>query len=338
MADGIEGGRKIQLGKEGTAGTAVPATAIYRGKGLPEDRRVVTFIEEDIGLVSGADRTGVAQLLAGFSFEPTPATFEQTPILLSAGIDDAVTGVTDVGGSGKIYPYPMPITAPTTNTPKTYTLEGGDNNQAEEVEYGFVESFKLTGKPMDFLLASAEWVGRQVTPTTFTGALTLPTVEAIPFSLGKLYIDDVSGTIGSTLTSATFMGMELAVKTGWQVMVSGDGQLYFTKIKHTREAMEVVLNITFEHNATASAEKAAWRAQTARQLRLEWLGTALATAGALYTYKTARIDLAGKWEKFEKLGSQNGNDVINGVFRARYNAVADLFAEFLWVNELAALA
>lgn len=335
---GIEGGRKIQIGKEVTPGTAVAATAIYRGKGLPEDQRVVTFIDEDIGMVSGVDRTGVAQLMGHFTFEPTPATFEQTPYIFEGGIDAVTTGAADGAGSGKIYEYAMPTAAPTTNALKTFTLEGGDDQQAEEIEYSFVQSFKLSGKPGEFLMASAEWAGRQVSPTTFTGGLTLPTIEAIPFSMGRLYIDDVSGTIGSTLTSATFMGMELAVKTGWVPVMAGDGQLYFTTLKHVREEMEVVLNITFEHNATATAEKANWRNQVARQIRLQWLGPALATAGTAHTYKTARIDLAGKWEKFEKIGSQRGNDVINGVFRARYNATAALFAEFLWVNELASLA
>lgn len=334
---GIEGGRKIQLGAEATPGTAVAATAIWRGKGLPEDRRVVTFIDEDIGYVSGVDRTATSRLLAGFTFDPTPATFEQTPYIFAAGIKNVVSGAADGAGSGKKYIYPMPTTAPTSNVLKTYTLEGGDDNQAEEIEFSFVESFKLSGKPAEMLMNSAEWLGRQATPTTFTPALSLPNVESIPFSKGKLFIDNAGTAPGTTQKSGVFLGMELAVKTGWAIVETGDGQLYYYTIKHTREDMEVVLNLTFEHNGTATAEKANWRSEIARVLRLQWEGSNLATGGTSFTKKTARIDLAGKWEKFEKLGSQRGNDIINGVFRARFNSTANLFAEFTWVNELASL-
>jgi len=333
---GIEGGRKIQLGAESAPGTPVAATTIWRGKGVPEDQRMVQFIDEDIGYVSGVDRTITTRLLAKFTFDPTPATFEQ-PYIFAAGIKNVVAGVADGAGSGRKYVYPMPTVAPNTNVIKTYTLEGGDNQQCEEMEYAFVESFKLTGKPGEAVLWSAEWTGRQLTPTTWTTGLSLPSVESILFSRGKLFIDDVSGTIGNTQKSGTFLGMELAVKTGWQIVETGDGNLYFYTIKHTREDMEVVLNLTFEHDGTATAEKANWRSETARLIRLQWEGSSLATPGTNFSKKTARIDLCGKWEKFEKLGSQKGNDVIAGVFRARFNSTANLFAEFTWVNELTSL-
>jgi len=95
--------------------------------------------------------------------------------------------------------------------------------------------------------------------------------------------------------------------------------------------------VTFEHDATSAAEKVAWRAGTTRQLRLRWLGTALTTAGSGYTYKTLIVDMAGKWEKFDKLAEQDGNDIVTGTFRARYNSTAALFCELVVVNELASL-
>ena len=65
-------------------------------------------------------------------------------------------------------------------------------------------------------------------------------------------------------------------------------------------------------------------------------GSALATPGN-YTYKTLIIDLAGKWEKFAALGDQDGDNVLTGTFRARYNSDAALFAEFVVVNALTVL-
>ena len=64
-------------------------------------------------------------------------------------------------------------------------------------------------------------------------------------------------------------------------------------------------------------------------------GSTLVTAGTGFTTKVLRIDLAGKWEKFEKLGEENGNDILTGTFRSRYNATEAAFAEIKVVNELA---
>jgi hypothetical protein len=203
------------------------------------------------------------------------------------------------------------------------------------MEYGFVESFKLSGKGGEALMMSAEWKGRQIVVSSFTTAATLPTVEEILFSKGLLFIDTAGGTIGATTKSNTLLGMDLDAKTGIVPVFAADGQLYFSFTKTTEP--EVLLKVTFEHDATAQAEKIAWRAGTARQIRLKWSGSALTTAGTTYTYKTLIIDLAGKWEKFDKLGEQDGNDIVTGTFRARYNATAALFAEMIVVNELASL-
>lgn len=335
---GIKAYRLIQLGLESTPGTAVAATAKWRGTGVPEDKREVVFPPEDIGYVSGVDRSYVPQVFAQLAMEETPATFEQLPYILAAGVKNVVTGAADGVGTDLIYAYPLPTTA--ANTIKTYTLEGGDDAGEEEFAYGFVTDFKLSGKGGDAftaLMMSANWAGRQLAPSTFTGAIALPTVEEILFGKGKLYIDTAAGTLGGTIRSSTFLGFELAVKTGWVPRFSGEGNLYFTRAAHVREAMEVLLNITFEHDAISVAQKVNWRAQTASQVRLLFEGAAAGTPGTTYTYKTLKIDLAGKWETFEKIGEQNGNDIVTGRFRARYNATAALFADITVVNELASL-
>ena len=181
---------------------------------------------------------------------------------------------------------------------------------------------------------SANWKGRQVSKCTFTTPVTVPAiVEEMLFGKGKLYIDAVAGTMGATEKSNTLLGMSLSVTTGWIPKYAADGQLYFSWAQATKP--EVLLNVTFEHNATAVAEKDAWKAKTPRQLRLKFEGNALTTAGT-FTYKTVFIDLAGKWESFDSIGDMNGNDIVTGVFRAGYDATAAKFAEIKVVNETAA--
>lgn len=329
---GIKALRKIQLGREATAGTAVAATTIWRGMGTIEDTLETVFVEEDIGYLGGVDRAYVPKLGASLSLGSTPATYEQLPHILEMAIL-AETATQDGAGTDYIYDYVEATTA--LPTLKTYTIEGGDNIQAEEMEYVFCESFTLSGKAGEASMMAAELRGRQVATTTFTGALALPTVEEILTSKGKFYIDAVGGTIGTTQKSNTLLDYTLNWATGIKAVHTVDGQLYFALTKKT--APEITLDLTFEHDATSVAEIAAWRAGTARQIRLQFEGSAIATPGTTYSVKTFNIDLAGKWDSFSAIGDQDGNDIVTGTFRARYNATAALFAELLVVNELDAL-
>lgn len=328
---GIKSLRKIQLGRETTSGTAVAATTIWRGRGVIEDQRDTVFVEEDIGYLSGVDRSYQPKLFAALGMESIEATFEQLPHIFEAGIKTA-TPAQDDTGSGYLYVYAFPTTA--ANTIKTYTLEGGDNQEVEEIEYAFVEKFTLSGKAGEALMVSADYKGRQATVSAFTTTATLPTVEDILFSKGKLYIDNVADTFGSTQVSNSLLEFSADVTTGWMPVWTADGALYFSFAKQVMP--EITGSMTFEHDGSSTAEKVLWRAQTPRLVRLIWEGTALTTAGN-YTYKTLILDMAIKWEKFNALGDQDGNDIIQATFRARYNATAADFANITVVNELTTL-
>jgi len=329
---GVRALRKIQLGVESAKGTAVAATALWRGQGVIEDQTEVMFPEEDIGYLSGIDRSYIPRNMAAITFEQTPATFEQLGYILDAGVK-TVSGVQDGAGTDYVYTYTFPTTA--VNSIKTYTIEGGDDQQAEEMEYAFVKSFTLAGAAGEAWTVTADWLGRQVSTTSFTGSISVPTVEEILFQKGKLYIDAIGGTIGSTQKSNTLLKAELAVTTGWQEYFTADGNLYFTAHKSTKP--EVVLTLTFEHDGTSVAEKANWLAETARLIRILVEGSTVATPGTTYSNKTLIIDLAGKWERFEKLDEQDGNDIVAGRFRSAYDPTSASFAEIAIVNELSAL-
>ncbi len=52
--------RKLQFGKETTAGTNVDATTIWRGMGTIKDEREVVFPAEDVGILGGTDRSYIS--------------------------------------------------------------------------------------------------------------------------------------------------------------------------------------------------------------------------------------------------------------------------------------
>jgi len=254
------------------------------------------------------------------------ATFEQLPYILMGGVDGAVTPT----GASTAKTWTFTFATSAQKTPKTYTIEGGDNQQAEEMAYCFVEEFSIEGAVDEAVKVSATWRGRQISPTTFTASLSLPTVEEILTNKFQLWIDNSGGTVGSALKSNTLLSFKLAVKPGLVAGQAADGQLYFSFVKQT--APEVTLEITFEHDGTAVAEKAAWLAQTVRLVRLKGTGSAI---GA--TTRSLQIDLAGKWEKFDALEDKDGIDVVTGTLRARWSNADYLFAQVVVVNALASL-
>lgn len=304
--------RKIQMGVESTPGTAVAATNIWRGLGMPQDDREVVFVDEDVGIAGGTDRTYIAKYLASLELESTPATFEQLPYLLEMGL---MTATPAQDGTG---PYVYTYTLPSTSQPaiKTYTFEGGDSQEVVEIEYGHLTEMTLEGSGGEAWMMSGTVSGRQTTVSGFTSDLTLPSVEEILFGKTSLYIDDSTGAFGGTIKAAVLHSATLTITPGWEPNFLGDN-LYFTNLAWGKP--EITLEVVFEHIAAATAEIVAWKAQTTRGIRLQAVGSAIA-GGSTYTTKTLQINLPGKWEKFEKITEVNGNDVVAGTFKWRYNA------------------
>lgn len=327
---GIQALRKIQLGQESVAGTPVPATAVWRGTGTIEDTREIISPEEHVGFVAPLDRTYIPKTEGALAMDSTPATYEQLGYILAAGVQDLTTGVADGAGSDFIYDFVFATTAK--KAPQTFTLEGGDDNGAEEFNFCFVTDFQLSGVSYEAWMISANWMGREVAPSTFTPALTLAAVEEMLFSKTKLYLDPIGGTIGTTQISGTLLGATLNVDTGQRPVPVGDGNLFYAAFDQ-KVKPEITLELTLEHDANALAELINWRAETPQLLRLETTGSAFSMAGTTYTDHTMLIDLTGKWDSFDKIGEQNGNDIRTGVFRAGYDLTAATFATITTVNE-----
>jgi len=331
---GIKALKKIQLGKEDVAaGTPAAATVIWRGLGSLADNREVTFPDETVGILGGTDRSIIAKIAAAISFDNVNATFEQLPYILSAGIVNTVTGVADGDSDGYVYTYTIPTTAQPTI--KTYTIEGGDDQQAEEMEYAFVDSFKLTGRGGEGLILSANWLGRQVTNTTFT-SLSVASVEDILFGNGALAIDNQGGTFGNTAVSSTLLDIDLDYKTGLTPIWTAN-YLYFDTAQNT--GPEIVLTMTYLHNSSAVTEKTAWRNETVRKIQLKWTGSALTvgTGGSTYTTKTVIVNLPGKYEKFDAIADQDGNDIVKCTFKSRYNVSDATAGAFIVVTKNSSL-
>jgi hypothetical protein len=172
----------------------------------------------------------------------------------------------------------------------------------------------------------------------FTGGptgLTVPVVEDIAFGNTKLFIDPVGGTLGATQVSNTLLSCTVNIKTGIVGKDTGDGMLYYSHLEFVPE--DITVKMTFLYNGNSQAERANFRNQVARLIRIQSQGSALTTAGTTYTYKTRNIDLAGKWEKWDPIGEQNGSDIISATFHVKYNSTAAKYCVVTYVNQLASL-
>lgn len=330
---GIAPLRFVQVGACVLNGTTDIPTTVMRLTGVLDDLTEVQFPDENVGIIGGVNRSYIAKTGGEIPLEGD-ATFEQLPYILNGGIHTA-TPTTDTG-TGYVYTYNLQYTStdPLASTDITYmVIESGDNQQAEIMRSGFVREITLTGEQGQALMINAIVEGQTVSTTTKTASLSIPTVESILFSKGKLYIDPSTDTIGTTQKSATLLSMELKLN-GWQAIAVGDGQLHFTSTKLTNNEAE--LSITFEYDGSATAEIVNWRAQSERALRLIFTGSTL-TSGGTYTTKTLTIDLYGKWADFEPIDEQDGNDIVTGKFRVGYASGAAKKGTIIVVNELSTL-
>jgi hypothetical protein len=326
--------RKIQLGRESTAGTGVAATAIWRGKGTILDTRTVERVSEDVGIVGGTDATNTSMLGGSLNITQTPATFEQFLHVLEASIKTATPGA-DGAGTDFIYTYAFPTTS--ANTIKTYTIEGGDDTQEEEMTYCFVKDWTLQGSGRNAWQLSANWQGREVTLSTFTGALSLPAVNYMNFGLSKVYIDAIGGTFGTTIKGNTLRGANIKCVSGVEAKDAADGRLDFS-FAQTGQDYALTGQLEFEHDAIALANKVDWRAMTPRKLQIKIEGsTAFGTPGTAYSVPTVILNLPIKWSNFEKIGEANGNDIVTGSFFSAYNGTVAAGPVVIVAVELAAV-
>ena len=321
--EGAKAQRSVRYGFESTAGSATAATSYMHAFGTLEDQRETVFPNYDLYNLPGTTLSYVPKHQAALALESSPASFEEICAVFNCGIAQDTAGTQDgTTGSGYVYTFTAGTTAGTTI--QTLTIETGDNVQAEEAAYMFVTDFNISGVAGEGLMISSNWLGRAVGTCSLTTTATIKVIEEVLASKGVICIDTVAGTMGGTPVTATLKGMDLKYNTGLIPLYSMDGNVYFTEIVQAQP--EVTLDVTFLHETQSVAQIAAWKAETPKQLELEWLGAALTTAGGAsggaYTYSTLNLAMSGMWESFTKIDEEDGLDVVTGTFKALYDATS----------------
>lgn len=341
---GVTALEKTLIGVEALAGaTTDTVTTHWRGMGKIKDRREVVFPPERVGVVGGTTRSYIPRTGGEVTLEGD-ATFEQLCYIFNAGIYLATATTDASSGLTRLWTVQATSTDPMQTTDLgTLVVESGDNIDVEIERFCFVREYTLSGSQGAGMQISATLQGRAPsTSTAFTAVTTTDLenpAETILFSKVAMYIDDSTGTIGTTQKSETIMDFSLKHTTGWVAKDAKDGRLDFTDIKRIDD--EMVIDVAFEHNSVAIVEKAAWRAETERAIRFQFNGSALTTtdAGVTYDTKALRIDVYGKWATFgaEGLEEQDGDNIYRGSFKVARSSLAAAKAAISIANELATL-
>jgi|GEM_PF-1654443 len=331
--------RNIRLRAEAVNGTPVATRYIWRGNGdLIDDQRTVKRVQMQVGIFGGTDETYTPKYYAELALNSTEATFEQLPDLLQmCGIGTSGGGNragSAQGASGSTAVFYLAVPTNTVPVTYSYTVEAGNgtllnDGWTEQMSYALCKDMKLSFKGGEAMMVSATLLGQNGTPAnvsgTFTLAGTLPVVETIIASRGSFWLSPVGSGFGSQqVTSGNILAGEIDIKPQWEPKWPVDsGLLTFATAVFT--GIEITGKLTLEGQASgtygaygSAAQVEKWRSEVPQLLTCTWRGGAI-TVGTTYLNKEFTVQLPIKWDKFDKVGDLNGNDIRAGAFTSEYN-------------------
>ena len=314
---------KVQYGNENPAshGTAVAATKLLLGKvpNIQSDRKPI-IPDEDVGIRARGVRAIVHQYLYSNTLSTEHGYFQQMPWLFGS-LKGAVTPTeTTPAQSDYLWDQTPSLVAGVSNAPDSSTIELGDDVQAFEAEYAMFERIRISGQVAQGMDASpvnveADFFSRQLIPTTFTGAIALPSAEPMNAKLARLYIDSAWSGIGGTEKTNILRGFDIEILTGVHPKFSGSGAKYFNT--HGEGLIVATANFTLEGNAAADTIFDAHQALTFQAVRLEISGAQIGTG---LTHRL-RISIGGVWESVSPLGGEDrGNNLHTATLIDHYDA------------------
>jgi len=238
--------KRIQIGLESTRGTLVAADTVLLGALQYTDDRAFHMPEDE-------ERNSLAllhrqtEIAKGTTLQFTGAvTFEQILQFLSMGVKGAITPTTPTNGVlTRDWTFLPTLTA--LNAPDSFTFEYGDDQQEYECGYVMAEQLELAFAMGEVGQLSANLFGKATAKSTFTGALSAPTVEDVVSQTMKFYKDTSWANLGNTEKAAILANATIRIPTGFTKVPYGDGSTEWSTHGESKRAAEV--EITLRHNA-----------------------------------------------------------------------------------------
>lgn len=314
---GSEFFNQVQYGKEVTKGTSVAATQLWIGQmqALRTDRKPV-YPKEHFGVRSDALRSIIHQRLYTNTLSTEHGAFQHLPLLFGGGIKGAVTPVQQTTAQGDyLWDFTPSLTA--ANNPDAFTLRFGDDQQAYISEYCMFERVRISGQVSQGMDVSpvnieADFFGRQIATTTFTGALTPRTLQPINGKLARLYMDTSWAGVGGTELANVLRTFDVEFLTGVHPKFSGSTAQTFNR--HAEGVLGVMATFGIEGGSEAAAQFARQLANTFQVARLVIEGDQIGTG---VNHKLS-IDIGGTLEDASPISSQDRGDNLGQIVLHSY--------------------
>jgi hypothetical protein len=330
---------KVQFGKETPAsrGTAVAADTIILGKvpAVGSDRKP-TFPSEDVGINTPSVRSVIHQYLYQNTLSTEHGYFQQLPALFGCALKGGVTPTeTTPSQLDYLWAQTPSLLTGVDNAADSMTIELGDDTQAFEAEYAMFERIRISGTVAQGQDASpvsveADFFSRQLTPTTFTGSIALPTAEPMNGKLARFYLDTTWAGVGATEKANILRAFDIEIVTGLHPKFSGSGNKYFNE--HGQGLITVTANFTLEGTTAANAIMTAQQAKTFQVVRLKLEGGQIGT-GANHSLS---LDIGGEWETVSPLSSEDrGDNMHSAVLVGRYDSTGAKMLQVATVTNVA---
>lgn len=293
--------QRVQIGAESTIGTAVPASKLLQcydmtfaieaevQKFTATGHKYVSVQEENMEWTSGTvtgtlDYNGVLYPLNSVMGAVTPTAHGSS-------------------ATAKDWIFTPPITGSV--APQTYTLQQGDSTHAHSFAYGLFTKFGYKGDRKSFT-TSGTMIG-----TNLSDGITLtsnPTAIALAPVVAKqvnVYLDSSSGNLGNTLItkSALAVDFEMSNVYGpfWPLNRSTPS---FTS--HVDLMPSCTIKLLTEADTTGMQLLTYLQSQTTYYLRVQAVGTQIATDGPGAVNQTFTHDMAVKFDKPSAFQDKDG--------------------------------
>jgi hypothetical protein len=225
----------------------------------------------------------------------------------------------------RLWSFEPALTTPNTpdqaNGIDTFTLEWSDGNQAREAEHLFATAIEITGTVNEEVKYTWEAMGRRVTSTTLTPALSVPATRAYyAVNNAKLYIDTSYANLGTTQITGVLKEFTWRLETMFTPRYTADGNLYFTALNE--DAKEATLELVFQYDSsTVPAEVTKFINQTTAYIRLELLSqTEMDSGQANPSY--VWLDGAYKYSEVPELDDEDGVSLLTMSAKTFYDTTA----------------
>lgn len=278
--------RRIQVGLESTHGTLVAADTILLGALQYTDQRTFHQPEDE-------ERNSLAlvhrstELTKATALQFTGAlTFEQALQFLSMGVKGGISPTTPTNGVlTRDWTFTPSLTAD--NAHDSFTFEYGDDQQEYECGYVMAEQLEFTFAMGEVGQLSATLFGQSTAKSTFTGSITVPTVEDVVSQTVQMYKDSSWANLGTTELTGTLANAVIRLPTGLSMARYASGSTEFTTHGIAKRACEVEL--TVRHNNSGEALYDDYVAQNLIFIRLEATGSEIEQVTPTYD-KLFRFD------------------------------------------------